>query len=595
MGIKKLFRSKDLTDEDAKNILEKNGVTTADSNQYQRSKFKFGEFRKYSEQQAKNKDKTLRPIVPGNGTGYGYGYGDSYGEENGNQSGSNQGLGYDEHANEYRASSAPALASGSGGARSGYGGARSGSAGYSYGGDSYGGDSYGYTASSSSSREMGTRKGNTTTGRRPQGMKQSASYSASSRGSDTMSMKDGSAKYGYEPSIAANDYYASAPAPASASSVHDASHEYGFDPYSASSVSKVPTNKSVSTFNAYPPAAGSASDDVYGFNVEESYKEDDNDASTLRGNQDNSSVSALGAGMQALQLEAEHKQTQTQEQESTFDPYGPAVGRVQEQESVQDGIDLNAYEPTPVYDDEEFEELDEDEEELNRIQRQTKDVRGDTVHLTRQMVDNLANANVTASNTLGVLGNQREKIYEMENNVGTMNVQTRFVDDHVKELEHYNRSLFHIKMNNPFTRSARRKAKDRAFLAQRQEDRSQKDKLNNSLYESQQAIMDQLNNGDGNTVNGGKSELQEKYDYERRVREAKKYLTADHDDEDERQEVEIAANLERAQKFAATLKKKAELMSHEIGKQNRDLQNISQNVDTIDDKVVMSTRRIRGI
>ncbi|TID30324.1 hypothetical protein CANINC_001111 [Pichia inconspicua] len=584
MGIKKLFRAKELSDEDAKNLLEKNGVTTRDENQYHRSKFKFGEFRKYSEQQAKNKDTTLRPVVPQGTTGYGYGYGDSYGEENNsNQSDSNQGLGYDEHANEYRTST-PTSASTENSYGTGNGSYRS----YS----DYGNGSYGYTTPnygrSASARDQGRR---TAVERRPQGMKQSASYGGLSRNFDTASIKDGSSKYGYEASMRSttNDYYANASSSSSAS-VHDATHEYGFDPYSASSIS-VPASKSVSTFDAYTPAAagGSASDDVYGFNVEESYNHED-DNSTLHAD---ASVAAIGSGMQALQLEAEHKQVE-QVQDNGFDPYGPAVGQVQDQETVQEGIDLNAYEPTPVYDDEEFEELDEDEEELNRIQRQTKEVRGDTVHLTRQMVDNLANANVTASNTLGVLGNQREKIYEMENNVGTMNVQTRFVDDHVKELEHYNRSLFHIKMNNPFTRSARRKAKDRAFLAQRQEDRLQKDNLNSSLYESQQAIMDQLNNGNGG-VNGGKSELQEKYEYERRVREANKYLTADHDEEDERQEVEIAANLERAQKFAETLKKKAQLMSHEIGKQNKDLQNISQNVDNIDDKVVMSTRRIRGI
>lgn len=96
-------------------------------------------------------------------------------------------------------------------------------------------------------------------------------------------------------------------------------------------------------------------------------------------------------------------------------------------------------------------------------------------------------------------------------------------------------------------------------------------------------------------VDQTKSELQEKYDYDRRVKEAAKYLTKDHDEEDERMEVEIGTNIDQAQKFANHLKKKAEAMNLEIQQQNRDLNEASENVDHLDDKIVMTTRRIRGI
>lgn len=663
MGLKKLFKPpKNIDDKDAKEILEKNGVVVRDNANYHRKKFKFGEFGKFSEQQAQNLDTTLRPVLPNSQTGQG-----TYNATL-NQADSNQGYGYDEYANDFRGQgrsgqtgscsysggySSPDYGSGNGySSSSRYGNSGSGNVNsYSYGYD----ESTSYGARDTRRPSQRSRAKQDTAGaptqRRP---KQSnyPSYSSSavpsysyqpslngngssaSLKNDTENNNPSSSNgYGYEPSI--NNY--------------SSSNGYGFDPYadtavtaksvnatsttgdiaaaSAPPLTKTKTSNTTvtqSTYDPYAPgeepyaddagagtaasAAASASASASGLNDSSGYdagygaygayepdvndygaNNDGGDNATITGDQ----VDSLSSGVQALQLQKEQTQ---QVQDQDFDPYGPSA-ELQTQATTAADLDLNAYEPTPEaqeqsvpYDEDEFEEdVDEDEEELNRIQRQTKDVREDTVNLTRTLVDNLGQANVTATNTLGVLGNQREKIYEMQNNIGTMKVQQRFVDDHVKDLEHYNRSLFHIKVSNPFTRNSRRRAKDQAFLAQRQADRANKDKLNSELYQSQRAIMDQLKN------DNVKSDLQEKYDYDRRVKEAAKYLTKDHDEEDERMEVEIAANVEHAQKLANNLKKKAMLMNNEIQQQNNDLHDVSGNVDYMDDKVVMTTRRIRGI
>lgn len=634
MGLKKLFKpSKEMEGNESKEFLRKNGVVVKDEANYYKKKFKFGEFGKFSEQQAQNQDNTLKPITPNFNTGYG-----SY-DADVNQGDSNQGYGYDEYANDFK------------GNTSNNGGYGSNTNSYSYsGGYSSGGyragpgyNSYSYNEDASNQRSN-----------RPSRPKASSGYSSySSSAGDQRRPKinnfasSNAAAYGYEPSSSAS---ASASAAVGSSETpsnsygyepsinnYSSSNGYGFDPYSDTSITAKSTNRvaplkrtetsntavTQSTYDPYAPGeepyrtssgntesqpklqsySSSATGGGYGsYQPDVDYHKNDNndDNATITG-----TVSGLATGMEALQLQKEQTQTQTQgaEQEEDFDPYGPSSGYQEQQQEQQyrkqstvqqNDFDLNEYEPTQEqevpYDGDEFEEdIDEDEEELNRIQRQTKDVREDTVNLSRTLVDNLGQANVTATNTLGVLGNQREKIYEMENNVGTMKVQQRFVDDHVKDLEHYNRSLFHIKVNNPFTRNSRRRARDQAFLAQRQEDRANKDKLNSDLYQSQRAIMNQLK--DDNV----KSDLQEKYDYDRRVKEASKYLTKDHDEEDERMEVEIAANVEHAQKLANSLKKKAQLMNNEIDQQNRDLAGVSENVDYMDDKIVMTTRRIRGI
>jgi len=158
---------------------------------------------------------------------------------------------------------------------------------------------------------------------------------------------------------------------------------------------------------------------------------------------------------------------------------------------------------------------------------------------------------------------------------------------------------------NPlFTRSSRKRAKEQELLARRQEDRNAREKLNSELYQSQRNIMgamDENGNGNGNGSghgNGGdfsQSNLHQKYDYEQKVKDASKYLTKDHDEEDERHEVEIARNFEIALKGAQNLRRKAELMNREIGNQSNSLKNVSENVDKADDKIALSTRRIRGI
>ncbi|KAG0689793.1 Meiosis-specific subunit of the t-SNARE complex [Pichia californica] len=621
-----------------------------DKNKYYQKKFKFGEFGKFSEQQAQNMDSTLKPILPNSQTGYG-----SYDNTN-NQSESNQGYGYDEYASDFRGSNGNSASKNNTYSYSYSGGYSNAdySNGYTGGNGSStttnsrvnNGNAYGYNSddinSSSARYSQRNRDKYSSTSTKERRPKQntyassnsygyepdentgnsgaySNSYTSTSTGLDSSNANNDTESsqnnYGYEPSI--NNY--------------SSSNGYGFDPYSDTGItaksteaplSKTKTSNTTSTYDPYAPGEEPyKNDSSYGGYEPDLNAYNDNDNNNNNNNTNNfndndtitdsQAVNALSSGVQGLQLQKEQTQQQQQQQdEDDFDPYGPSASLHAQQQSLtqtqtqatrtytqNQDLDMNEYEPTPEmqeqdtpYDEDEFEEdVDEDEEELNRIQRQTKDVREDTVNLSRTLVDNLGQANVTATNTLGVLGNQREKIYEMESNIGTMKVQQRFVDDHVKDLEHYNRSLFHIKVNNPFTRNSRRKAKEQAFLAQRQDDRNNKDKLNSELYQSQRAIMDQLNN------DNVKSDLQEKYDYDRRIKEASKYLTKDHDEEDERMEVEIAANIEHAQKLANNLKKKANLMNKEVDDQNQNLKKVSENVDFMDDKIVMTTRRIRGI
>lgn len=647
MGLKKLFKQKDLTEQEGRELLEKNGVVLKDQTNYHRKKFKFGEFNKFAEQQSKNQDHSLRPVLPNMQTGsynYSTGYEDSNGNGSGNGSGTNlddgnTGYGYDEYAGNFK--------SGNDKPKSKYGNNYRYDSNDNYGNtdrrrngnakDVYGGNDYSNTQTRRPKINNFSSRSNNSIAKATSDAAYTAaslnttnlsSYSNRGINTDYTNNSNGNSnsnKYGYEPSISGNKYgyepsinnyepankYGYEPSIANSTidvnnygNNEDPGNKYGYEPSIISNKNNQ-VNKKSETKSEYDPYA--PGEETYSKPVVETgnaygnydpYDSYNNDNETIKGNEGNEGVEGINNGLTGLQLQEQERGKQEENKESDYDPYGPS-SELNKIETNQ--VDLNEYEPTNdqygqanyiPYDNEEFEdeeEIDEDEEELNRIHRQTKEVREDTVHASRQLVDNLGQANLTANNTIGVLGSQREKLYELESNMGTMKVQQRFVDDHVKELEHYNRSLFHIKVNNPFTRNSRRKAKEIEFLNRRKEDRDAKEKLNSELYQSQRQIMGQLKDDQAN------SELHQKYDYDRKVKEASKYLIKDHDEEDERMEVEIATNIEAASKLANSLKQKAQAMNSEINQQNDNLTQVNETINVVDDKIAMSTRRIRGI
>lgn len=287
---------------------------------------------------------------------------------------------------------------------------------------------------------------------------------------------------------------------------------------------------------------------------------------------------------------AQQLQEQKPDQRQSYDPYAADTMTVD--------TDFNNYPGAAARVQQELyenhEEVNEEEEEINRIVRQTKDTREATVQSSGNILRHLRQADDTATNTMGTLGSQREKMYQMERTVNTMDTQQRFLDDHVKDLEHYNRGLFHIKASNPFTRKSRQRATEQKFMAHRQADRERDAELSGQLYNSQRTIITEMKEP-RDYDNLGDSQLRDQADYDERVKAASRYLTQDHDEEDERMEVEYSQNMEEAQKLAQNLKSKANVISQELTDQNKSLKDISEKVNKVDDKMVLTTNRIRGI
>lgn len=308
----------------------------------------------------------------------------------------------------------------------------------------------------------------------------------------------------------------------------------------------------------------------------------------------------MTSDFQQMQLNDNSQQQQQQQQsrgetEQEFDPYGPAANLGTQEELNFNEFHHDEFGQQQHYDQQEFDsqDLNEDEQELSRIVRQTKDLREDTLQVSNNIVSNLKQGNVTAVNSLGVLGSQREKIYSMERKMNNIEDIQEETTEHIKQLDHYKRPLYHIKINNPLTKSRRARQRELAMDRKMYEQDAREDATNANLYASQNALLNQFHDDDDGSAEV--SELKAKYDYERRIEEAKKYLTSDHDQEDADIENQIGKNLEDALKQAEKLKLRAVAMNEEISKQNADLQNMAERTTKANHRVLKSTSRLRGI
>jgi len=538
MGLKHFFKgSRDMTREQEKDMLERNGVVLKqDNDKTMQRKFKFGQFSSYAQQQARGK-KELAPRIRRNGA-------DEYsGDSSGTYSGSEPGSSYRQQ-NRYVSSEGQNAGYGTGNTNGGYRnqGAHS---------DQYGNQRSGYGHHSNDDNTRPSTANN-----------YSHPYSSQSAG------------------------VASYSAPALDAGRAGGSHSSSSGSYSP------PTQSSYGTRREGMDGPNSAKYDPYG---PESGKGGEPEVASVSGQH----------SRQQQQQKLQQVQKKKENGQESYDPYAQQESDAQTVETdfnkypnADSGAQSQTYKPyleaQKESQEQNDEEYDSEEEEVNRIVRQTKDVRQATVQSSGNILRNLREADDSATNTMGTLGAQREKMYQMERGVNLMDTQQRFLDDHVKELEHYNRGLFHIKASNPFTRNSRKKAAERKFLMERQADRERDSQLNGKLHKSQRAILSEMD-GEGPDPDAAHSELRDKEDYEQRVKAASKYLTDDHDEEDERMEVEYSKNIDEAHKMASNLHSKANIIAKEIESQNRGLNEISEKVNKVDDKMAVTTNRIRGI
>ncbi|OUM52772.1 hypothetical protein BVG19_g1993 [[Candida] boidinii] len=586
MGLKKFFKPpKEMTQEESREFLENNGVTVKRDYASDGRRFKFGEFSKYTKDKV-SKQEPLRPRGwtpppdPNDSA-------NDFNSSNNDLNASNIPP-YSAPANSNTGNSSDPYSSGNGNV---YETQTSNSDPYSYGNDPYQQrpqslqqrqNSYNRNGSANDSRFGSTsRKNSAMNG---VGVGAVAGSVAGASAASFASRRQNSSSNGQQQQNSYDPYTQTA---SSGTGSKNSDDPYAADPYSNNN----------DPYANYDPYSGN--NDPYSSTGGGALSHSMSQLS-VNGKQ----MSNTGSGSFQQQQLMDQNETALQQQEQ----------QQQQQRSNDDDLDLNnypgeyqnntyqsygeqEYDPYSQQEQEQVQEVDSEEEEVNRIIRQSKETREATVQSSQNILSHLRQADETATNTIGVLGSQREKMFQIERDLNTMGSQQRFVGEHVKDLEHYNRGLFHVKVSNPFTKKARRKQAEDLVTLRRQQDRDRDSALNAELSKVQNGLIGELKNNGEDPENQllTKSDLRAKYEYERRVKEATQYLTSDHDEYDEKNEVEISENVDEAHRLAGMLRKKANVISGEIDSQNHKLRKMAEKVDKVDDTLVAHTNRLRGI
>lgn len=75
-------------------------------------------------------------------------------------------------------------------------------------------------------------------------------------------------------------------------------------------------------------------------------------------------------------------------------------------------------------------------------------------------------------------------IHNTEKNLDLSSNQNRLADEHTKELKHLNRSMFAVKIDNPFNKRSRKQERDELIMRKHHDEREQREATRRAAYDS---------------------------------------------------------------------------------------------------------------
>jgi hypothetical protein len=233
----------------------------------------------------------------------------------------------------------------------------------------------------------------------------------------------------------------------------------------------------------------------------------------------------------------------------------------------------------------EEEEVNLEDEEVEAIKQDIRFVKQELVALTRNTLRMAQEADGSATNTLGMLGLQLERLYNAEQNLLLADTQTSIAEDKVEQLRRLNRLIFiPATLVNPFNKKSKLRMQELKIKTQKAQEKYMRDANRQGVYESEQRIKEGLSAG----------ELHQKYKAERNLEAARRYQF-ENDSEDDEMEKELALNLDQIAVILKKLKGQALTMGREVDSQNDRLRKIEDDADRLDINVHMNTTRLSNI
>ncbi|CAN3362381.1 protein transport protein Sec9p [Diutina catenulata] len=248
--------------------------------------------------------------------------------------------------------------------------------------------------------------------------------------------------------------------------------------------------------------------------------------------------------------------------------------------------DLNLDIPDEAYD--EAADVNSEDEEIEAIKQDIRFTKQESLASTRNTLRMAQEADAAATNTLGMLGSQSERLYHAEQNLLLAGTQTKLAEDKVDELKRLNRSIFVPAYGNPFNKKSRLRRQEEEIKSRRAQEKYIRETNRQEMYSSEQRVKAGL------TANATSGEVYQRYQGEKDLAAAQRYQF-ENDSEDDEMEKELAQNLDQIGLYAKKLKSSAKNMGVEVDSQNARLNKIEEDADRLDINVHMNTTRLANI
>jgi protein transport protein SEC9 len=231
---------------------------------------------------------------------------------------------------------------------------------------------------------------------------------------------------------------------------------------------------------------------------------------------------------------------------------------------------------TPDQYDEYQREAQEDEEDIESVKQEIRFTKQESLASTRNAIRIASGAEETARNNVSRMGGQSERLASIDKSLDISAVHQRIAEDKTKELRDLNRSIFAVRMSNPFTKKQRAEDEERRITQRHEMERREREANGRDAYLSAQRTNSALDKP-------GSGKITSSRDPQRSSIAGRSRYMFEGDEDDVQLEKDIDVNLDILGDITGRLKGLALASKTEIDSQNRKLTQVQEKVIMLSD------------
>lgn len=238
-------------------------------------------------------------------------------------------------------------------------------------------------------------------------------------------------------------------------------------------------------------------------------------------------------------------------------------------------------------------EGEENEEDVEGIKQQLRFTKQESVNSTRNALRLAREAEETARNTLGKLGDQSEKLASTERHLDVAKGHSMRAEDKTDELKQLNRSIFRPVIT--FNKDAKRAAAEAKVQQRYEEEREEREKAMMDIRETQNRLGRAAGYGardDEEGIGGRRMMTSSQQAIRKEQRKRYQFEATASDDE---LEDEIDDNLNEISDMTKRLKALVTAMGEELDRQNDRIGRITEKTDGLDNRLYRNTQKLNRI